>query len=112
MNKLLPKSKSRSTRNVSCNLRPMMRRLSDVLLVRAPHIIKGLYDTDICDEDSILKWAESQLQNDDDDDDDDDEIKFDGAKTSQMAQQNAERLNKQITAVNDENGEEIDIENI
>lgn len=117
-------------------------RHKDSLMARAPHIIKALYDLDICEEEAILKWAEKpsskyvsksqakaiiaacepvinwlkeaeeETEDEDDDEDEDDEVAFDSGKTSAVAQQLEERKKKQVETIEAHDGEEIAVDDI
>ncbi|VDO55642.1 unnamed protein product [Haemonchus placei] len=110
-----------------------------VLLPKAAHIIKGLYDNDICEEEAILAWGDKpsskyvtktqskkiiqkceavltwlrEAEEEDDDDESDDEIDFDdrNQKTSVYAEKAKAEAAKEIKVKVDD-GVEIDIDDI
>ncbi|KJH46323.1 domain found in IF2B/IF5 [Dictyocaulus viviparus] len=112
-----------------------------VLLPKAAHIIKGLYDNDICEEEAILAWGDKpsskyvtktqskkiiqkcdavltwlrEAEEEDDDEASDDEIDFDdrNQKTSVYAEKaKAEAAKAAEIKVQGEDGTEIDIDDI
>ncbi|KAE9413275.1 hypothetical protein Angca_007839 [Angiostrongylus cantonensis] len=112
-----------------------------VLLPKAAHIIKGLYDNDICEEEAILAWGEKpsskyvtktqskkiiqkceavltwlkEAEEEDDNDDSDDDIDFDdrNQKTSVYAEKaKAETAKAADIKVKGDDGVEIDIDDI
>uniref|UniRef100_A0A1I7XFG9 Eukaryotic translation initiation factor 5 n=1 Tax=Heterorhabditis bacteriophora TaxID=37862 RepID=A0A1I7XFG9_HETBA len=118
----------------------LINRHEDVLLAKAAHIIKALYDTDIVEEESLLSWGEKPSskyvsktqankiiekcepvltwlreaeEEDDEEEGSDDEIKFDdrNTKTSQYVEKAKTAVKEEIKIQGDD-GEEIDIDDI
>lgn len=108
----------------------------DVLIPKAAHIVKALYDNDVCVEDAILAWGEKATSkfvqkskakkilevcekfliwlreaDEESSEDEDDEIHFDTVKKSAIAEKLAEKAKEELTAV-EVDGEEIDLDAI
>ncbi|KHJ94425.1 domain found in IF2B/IF5 [Oesophagostomum dentatum] len=132
----------RAQRYLLGGIEQLIMKHEDILLPKAPHIIKALYDNDICEEEAILAWGDKPSskyvtktqskkivqkceavltwlreaeEEDDDEEETDDEIDFDdrNQKTSVYAEKaKVEAVKKEDIKVKTDDGIEIDIDDI